>query len=121
MAPDTLVVFNNSTAHPSFNLIYIVKKVTIGLTMLTSWFSGPVHGDLDTLGVDGHHGGDAADHDHQVKALQFQEYSTVFSFSKATQSTKPVWAECSVQDPHWFASPGSGFPIFIGNRHRLNM
>jgi hypothetical protein len=50
--------------------MYIVKKATIGLTMLTSWFSGPVHGDLDTLGVDGHHGGDAANHDHQVKALQ---------------------------------------------------
>ncbi len=69
-APDTLVVFDNSTAYPSFNLIFIVKKATIGLTMLTSWFSGPVHGDLDTLGVDGHHGWDAADHDHQVKALQ---------------------------------------------------
>ncbi len=80
MAPDTHVVFNNSKAHHSFNLIYIVKKATIGLTMLTSWFSGPVHGDLDTLGVDGHHGGDAANHDHQVKALQISRIFHRFSF-----------------------------------------
>ncbi len=74
--------------------------------MLTSWFSGPVDGDLDTLGVDGHHGGDAADHDHQVEALQISRIFLRFFVSKATQSTKPVWAAFSVQDPvcpdlHW--------------------
>jgi hypothetical protein len=81
MAPDTLVVLTTLQYIPHLTCnLYIVKKATIGLTMLTSWFSGPVHGDLDTLGVDGHHGWDAANYDHQVEALQISRIFHRFSF-----------------------------------------
>ena len=49
--------------------------------MLTSWLPGPVHSDLDALGVDGHQGGHAPDHNHQVKALQHGVYIYIYVFA----------------------------------------
>ena len=37
--------------------------------MLTSWFSGAIHGDLDALGVDSHYVGLGVDADDEVEGL----------------------------------------------------
>ena len=44
-------------------------QLVTSIFRLTSWLSGPVHGDLHALGVDGEDGRRARDDDVQVEAL----------------------------------------------------